>query len=257
MRKYAYHFAFASLAVAAGFILMGMFGFQAADLVRGDDTQSAEQVHRDSDPHPEKSTRKARTLDAKTEGAMAAPGGAYGFKGGSATYALLFGGSTWADCTIRYIVNTDNAPAGALEDFQVALAKMDSVFDGQLVYGGTTSAVDQDWEFSNRDVLVNFGVAGHGVLSEDAAGTASPVVDGGTITGAQITFSTDHDHLYPGRTFGDYGTRIALYMHEIGHSLGLTHVDDADQLMYESVGFVRDLGAGDIAGLRAAAPAGC
>lgn len=41
----------------------------------------------------------------------------------------------------------------------------------------------------------------------------------------------------------------AVIMHEVGHVLGLAHVDDPNQLIYPLGSHVTDYGPGDLAGL--------
>lgn len=42
---------------------------------------------------------------------------------------------------------------------------------------------------------------------------------------------------------------VAVIMHELGHLLGLDHVDDPRQLMYDEASWVREYAAGDLTGL--------
>ena len=53
-------------------------------------------------------------------------------------------------------------------------------------------------------------------------------------------------------------TARAIVLHELGHLVGLTHVDDPDQLMYpEARGEVADFAAGDLTGLAALGRGAC
>ena len=49
----------------------------------------------------------------------------------------------------------------------------------------------------------------------------------------------------------------AVVMHELGHVLGLDHVDDRDQLMYDENVGQTELGPGDRAGLAALGAGRC
>ena len=49
----------------------------------------------------------------------------------------------------------------------------------------------------------------------------------------------------------DPGRVLHLYLHEIGHVLGLGHAGDARNIMYPSLDHLTALGAGDVAGVKA------
>lgn len=200
---------------------------------------------------------------AERAAADAAPIGAYGEKTGAGQHARILE-ARWAKCRpVPFVLNTTNAPAGAVDDFRLALTKLEggTSLDLQIV-GTTASESTPDWHLARdknawRPVLITWDSSGRGILDGDAAATAVPgfatTPDGvGVIVSGQITFNLDRDHRFaPG--FGPYGSRVALYMHEVAHILGLDHVDDNKQLMYGESGWAADAGAGDLAGLAQAA----
>jgi hypothetical protein len=205
---------------------------------------------------------------AQQESAASKKIGALGNDHGHDHHTEIEPGARWSTCEpIRFVLNTKNAPKGAVEDFKLAVTKMNGASALDLVVVGTTkaksttnwadSAGESDW----RPVLISWGVGGTSILSENASGTATnrsvTNADGKkVIVSGQIVFNYKHDDLYtPG--FGAYGSRTLLYMHEIGHVLGLDHTDDKSQMMYKNVAGTVDAGAGDLTGLKALGKGGC
>lgn len=173
---------------------------------------------------------------------------------GAHSYEYLTG-SRWAACgTITLVLNEKNAPAGALEDFKTAAAKLEKA-TGYDFKVNTTNANAPSGAY--REVFLSYGRNTDRVLtSSSASASAKPRIQGMEITGGEITFNIDHDHYYtPG--FGEKNSRTTLYMHELGHILGLDHTDDPNQLMYPTMGVTRDFGAGDKEGFRTLNPNGC
>lgn len=175
---------------------------------------------------------------------------------------------------VRVVVDPTGGPEGAVGDLRQALALLAeaSGLDLDLV-GTTTERPDVDRPLAEPDgaggwrwrpVLVAWeepGVSGLPLTALDR-GVAVPVAvrDGereALVTG-QVVLNARRTDLVPG--FGDRRDAWgATLTHELGHLLGLAHVDDPRQLMATDPGSGPvELGAGDRAGLRAVgAAAGC
>lgn len=108
-------------------------------------------------------------------------------------------------------------------------------------------------------VLVAGKVVGRRLL--DPAGIGGPVAVGldeankAHVSG-KIALDVDDLARLMGAPGGSDMVR-AVIMHEIGHVLGLGHVDDPAQLMYEFGGNLTDWGPGDLRGLHALATGEC
>jgi hypothetical protein len=180
----------------------------------------------------------------------------------------------WDACApVRFLLSTPEAPEHAERDLRTALEMLADASGLDLVLLGTTeerpsadrALVERDgdgWRW--RPVLVAWAAPGATdlPLTPVDRGVALPVAvrDGGRegyVTG-QVVINSARDDLVPG--FSDRRDAIgATLVHEVGHILGLDHVDDVTQLMSADPGSgpVR-FGEGDLRGLRAlGADAGC
>lgn len=211
-------------------------------------------------------------------------GGGPGGSTGSAAAAASSQGSAWAPwarredgtpvrwdpCSpIRWVYDPRGAPTGGQALVEEAMRRVGeaSGLDFELVGRVTEQPAtdrplvgpDGDW----NPVLVAWAPGGATdlPLGDRELGLAVPVAvrDGGPpvfVTG-QVVLNADRP-LLP--DFRDrHGSWGAVLVHEIGHLVGLDHVDDPTQLMAPSPGFGPvELGAGDRAGLAAVGrDAGC
>ena len=164
---------------------------------------------------------------------------------------------------IRYAINPEMAPVGAIEDLEEAIAMFEEAMAVDFVFDGYTDEVpsrERPIEQPEPDrkgwppVLIAW-VPPEQLLQPDdqavgAAGSAYVENRHGEfvyVTGA-VTFNAEAK-LLTGFELGDSWGDVAL--HELGHLVGLAHVEDDNQVMYPDVtaGEAR-LGAGDLAGLK-------
>jgi len=168
-------------------------------------------------------------------------------KPGNYNVTMTDGGAPvrWCKNRIEVLINDSQAPAGARKDLEAALRRIsalsgiqfDVVGESKLIpdsnYHTTTGspypAVLIAWAYPSQTDMLNPNIS--------AAAVANPAqTDAGLryVTGS-LAINVDHDVLYsPG--FGDGMTRGNLYLHELGHVLGLAHVDDEGMLMNPTVG---------------------
>lgn len=195
----------------------------------------------------------ARSSLGDTGTVALAPVGPYAF-----TYPGAMPGG-WNPCApIPILVNLANAPAGALEDVQAALAQIDAASGLKFTVDGTTTTPPRaDWGLDSRGswkpVLVAWDRPGANLITGSEAGSTSAVaIDDGSskqiVSGIVEFNSTLNGYYRPG--FGPGMYRGTLMLHEFGHLAGLDHVTDPHQVMYPVTQTASGLGSGDRAGLR-------
>jgi hypothetical protein len=167
---------------------------------------------------------------------------------------------------VHYVVNSALAPPGALDDLQGAFRRIEAATGMTFVNDGPTDEPasvsrprSQPERYGNRwaPVLVvwdrgeNFRMA-----PTNPAGGRSFPVDQVSVSGVLIV-NVDAVGAVPGSSppngFGEGTTWGRVFMHELGHVVGLGHVARSDQIMFPELGVQRgpaEFKAGDLAGLR-------
>jgi hypothetical protein len=174
--------------------------------------------------------------------------------------------------TIHYVMRPDGAPDGGEEVVRSALERLSDVTGLQFINDGTTdepSTIDrpifQPERYGDRwaPVLIAWETEEQNpALAGDTVGQAgSTAVSLGKgprvfVTG---TVSLDAGRMPEILAFRDgEETARAIVLHELGHLVGLAHVDDPEQLMYpEARREVPDFAAGDLTGLAALGRGAC
>jgi hypothetical protein len=173
---------------------------------------------------------------------------------------------------IHYVVHPDGEPAGGAEVIAAAIARVSQVTGLQFVDDGPTDeastrdrAIFQPARYGDRWAPVLFAWESDaanpdlaGEIVGEGGSTAVSLGDGPKVfvTG---TVSLDAGQ-FPQILHRRKGTAIAqaIVMHELGHLVGLDHVQDDHQLMYPtSRGDVLDYAAGDLTGLAALGTGRC
>ncbi|MEO9325005.1 matrixin family metalloprotease [Nocardioides sp. C4-1] len=184
-----------------------------------------------------------------------------GGRGSASDHAYLaadpFSGDpvTWSSCApIRFVVNPDGAPNGWRSTLEESLDAVSAATGLEMVIEGETGERPGDDRFTalNRPkpVLVSWATAEEvPELDGDTVGLAGPFRGAGDVyvTGTVTLDGPDFQNM----TFrGELDLQKAVIMHELGHLVGLDHVDDDRQLMYPTTTFQDSFGEGDLEGLR-------
>jgi hypothetical protein len=165
---------------------------------------------------------------------------------------------------IHYVVRPDGAPAGGEEIVHAAVARISELTGLQFVHDGPTDEAPsrerelfQPDRYGNRwaPVLIAWETEEQNpALAGDIVGEAGSVAvslgDGPRIylSGTVSLDGPRLGELLRGRD-GEAAVR-SVVLHELGHLVGLGHVEDTDQLMYpEARREVTDFAAGDLTGL--------
>jgi hypothetical protein len=172
---------------------------------------------------------------------------------------------------LRWTLSTDRMPAGADEVVREAVAEVAArtglVWE-ELSQSSTPAAFERpalvkadDWQWA--PVVIGWSSeAETPELLGNASGVGGPMVTRGS-------YGTD-EYLRSGTVvldLADFPVYVsnpserarakALVMHELGHVVGLDHVEDSSELMYPQETFTMTWGPGDLAGLAAAGAGKC
>lgn len=179
----------------------------------------------------------------------------------------------WNPCQpVPWQFNPAGAPAGGLAAVQAAMATLADKTGLQFRYDGTSSTVPTESYLrqaygSFRPLLVGWSTA---QASDLLAGGDSTMVGMARIlwTGSYDASGRNHTQIASGvvalnsahkaGTTGP-GSWYTFALHELGHAVGLAHVNDSSQLMRGVIPTnLATYGTGDLAGLRAVgSSAGC
>jgi len=167
---------------------------------------------------------------------------------------------------IHYVVNSALAPPGALDDLQGAIRRVEAATGLTFVNDGPTDEPasasrprSQPERYGNRwaPVLVVWdrGEKFRMDPSNPAGGRSFPV-DLVSVSGVLIV-NVDARGQEPGSSppngFGEGATWGRVFIHELGHLVGLGHVARSDQIMFPELGVQRgpaEFRPGDLTGLR-------
>jgi hypothetical protein len=178
---------------------------------------------------------------------------------------------TWSPCRpIHYVIRPDNGPPVGEQMIHQAFANLGSATGLEFVHDGVTAegpvedrriyqpeVYGDRWApvlvaWATRNEVPDFGVD---IIGEAAAfGVATPSGDRTYVSG--VVYLDAGKMAEVSSTRGVAPAR-AVIQHELGHLVGLAHVDDDAQLMTPRAGVTTDFQHGDRAGLAALGSGPC
>lgn len=180
------------------------------------------------------------------------------------------GPARWNPCRpIRYVINPAGAPPGGTELIQEGVAVVSALTGLEFEYGGSSSA-RPEWEGrilaggtrQVGSVLISWADADEvPALRGDVAGIGGAAPGGlgdqpTRLIFGGVTLDVDSFAQLASRPEGRAQQR-AIVLHELGHLVGLAHVDDPSELMYDGNVGLLDFGPGDREGLAALGKGEC
>lgn len=145
---------------------------------------------------------------------------------------------------LRYRVNVADAPAGTRDEVRRAFTAISEASGWQFDDAGDDSSFFPYAADADLKVTVAPRVLFDGFVPDGAGGYGGGYAYGGTRPRIGAGFA-----MVVAET-GDFRSLHAALLHEIGHAMGLGHVDDERQVMYPLLGRADELGVGDRRGLR-------
>ena len=164
---------------------------------------------------------------------------------------------SWNPCKeIHYVINPEGAPEGWESMITEAVAEVEDRTGLEFAYDGTSEdrnftdryASNQQqrpvligWSDSDEEPALKGDVAGLGGATAAGINNHVAYVTGMVILDTDVFDRLDNNE---GRPYAR-----AIVLHELGHVVGLDHVDDKGEIMYADGGTRTTYGAGDLKGL--------
>ncbi len=193
-------------------------------------------------------------LLVRTPGADPAPGYAF-------SMTMDGGPVAYTSCRpVQVAVYPAGGPSGAFELASAAVSRAASASGLQLVVMGPYGGAAPNWNFEAAPVEADDPISiswqdGDAIaeLTDHVAGLGgSRYLDypGGRRRLIAGTIALSRDYYRYLDEVGDRDQQLAVLLHELGHVLGLDHVDNPDELMNDDNLGLTAYGPGDLAGLR-------
>ena len=172
----------------------------------------------------------------------------------------------WNPCQpIHYVVNASLAPAGSLEDVHEAVRRISGATGIAFTYDGLTDEDPSQYRtafipdrYGERWAPVLIGWVDpevsdipfelpQGIASAVASPSYPGTVPADVYVSGWVAMNADDPN---GPGFDDVWEQGPVLLHELGHIMGLGHVEVVGEIMEGSGGGMIDLGHGDLEGLR-------
>ncbi len=162
----------------------------------------------------------------------------------------------WDPCrgAIPVVVSTRNLPVFGMNSINDALREIAAVTGLRFEIVGTDDHLVTGNDYLPETLAIGWVKWGESpYITDGVVGMARWATSGSgryfRVSGATVTLLVQVDFEDP---TGEYYMRAyykSILMHEIGHTLGLGHVDDANEIMNPTYGGFSDFGPGDLQGL--------